>query len=312
MRILAVDDDPLILDILAASLEQCGFTDVTYATCAESAIDLIDAATVPFLLDIMLPGNNGIELCAQIHGLKSYRVAPIIMITASKANDIMTQAFGAGATDFVGKPFDGLELGSRVNMAAMVSESFRLEKLAQQEMLEFSSMTAISFAEPFDIKSDRSGWSFLSLVNELMCMTDALFAMTFFNIKIESADTLFLDATPAQFRQTIEMTAASLSNVFIEDSMIFVYVGKGTFVAVAYRRDHIDTNRLETEASAVLAQTWNAAKSGRKTAPQLTLQEIDDCRLWTGRSAVIAINSFLAGGDESQIGSSQTSTPSKI
>jgi DNA-binding response OmpR family regulator len=163
MRILAVDDDPLILDILAASLEQCGFTDVTYATCAESAIDLIDAATVPFdsfLLDIMLPGNSGIELCAQIRGLKSYRVAPIIMITASKAHDIMAQAFGAGATDFVGKPFDGLELGSRVNMAAMLSESLRREKLAQHQMLEFSSMTAISFEEPFDIKSGRSGWVF--------------------------------------------------------------------------------------------------------------------------------------------------------
>ena len=67
MRILAVDDDPLILDILAASLKQCGFTDVTYATCAETAIDLIDPATVPvdsFFLDIMLPGNSGIELCA--------------------------------------------------------------------------------------------------------------------------------------------------------------------------------------------------------------------------------------------------------
>ena len=94
----------------------------------------------------------------------------------------MAQAFGVGATDLVGKPIDGLDLGSRVNMAAMLSESLRREKLAQHEMLEFSSMTAISFAEPFDIKSGRSGWGFLSLVNELLCMTDALFAMTFFSI----------------------------------------------------------------------------------------------------------------------------------
>ena len=93
--------------------------------------------------------------------------------------------------------------------------------------------------------------------------------------------------------------------------MIFAYVGKGTFVAVAYRLEHIHTNKLETEASAVLAQTWNAAKNGWKTAPQLTLQGIDECRLWTGRWAVIPINSFLAGGDESQIGSSQTSAPAK-
>lgn len=315
MRILAVDDDPLILDLLAVTLEQCGFSKVTYASCAESAIDLIHATSVPFdafLLDIMLPGTSGIELCAQIRGLKSYRVAPIIMITSSKAHDIMAQAFGAGATDFVSKPFDGLELGSRVNMTAMLSESLFREKLAQHEMLEFSSTTAISFAEPFDIKSSRSGRSLLQLVNELLRMTDALFAMTLFSIKIESADTLFLDSTPAQFRQSIEMTAASLSNVFSEDSMIFAYVGKGTFVAVAYRRDRINTNVLESEASVALAQTWNAAKTGQQTAPQLTLQKIDECRLWTGRSAVIAINSFLAGGDESEVGSSETQVPPKI
>ena len=315
MRILAVDDDPLILDLLAVTLEQCGFSKVTYASCAESAIDLIHATSVPFdafLLDIMLPGTSGIELCAQIRGLKSYRVAPIIMITSSKAHDIMAQAFGAGATDFVSKPFDGLELGSRVNMTAMLSESLCREKLAQHEMLEFSSTTAISFAEPFDIKSSRSGRGLLQLVNELLRMTDALFAMTLFSIKIESADTLFLDSTPAQFRQTIEMTAASLSNVFSEDSMIFAYVGKGTFVAVAYRRDRINTNVLESEASVALAQTWNAAKTGQQTAPQLTLQKIDECRLWTARSAVIAINSFLAGGDESEVGSSETQVPPKI
>jgi CheY-like chemotaxis protein len=315
MRILAVDDDPLILDLLAVTLEQCGFSKVTYASCAESAIDLIHATSVPFdafLLDIMLPGTSGIELCAQIRGLKSYRVAPIIMITSSKAHDIMAQAFGAGATDFVSKPFDGLELGSRINMAAMLSESLFREKLAQHEMLEFSSTTAISFAEPFDIKSSRSGRGLLHLVNELLRMTDALFAMTLFSIKIESADTLFLDSTLAQFRQSIEMTAASLSNVFSEDSMIFAYVGKGTFVAVAYRRDRINTNALESEASAALAQTWNVAKTGQQTAPQLTLQKIDECRLWTGRSAVIAINSFLAGGDESEVGSSETQVPPKI
>ncbi|AGI73112.1 putative response regulator [Octadecabacter arcticus 238] len=315
MRILAVDDDPLILDLLAVTLEQCGFSKVTYASCAESAIDLIHATSVPFdafLLDIMLPGTSGIELCAQIRGLKSYRVAPIIMITSSKAHDIMAQAFGAGATDFVSKPFEGLELGSRINMAAMLSESLFREKLAQHKMLEFSSTTAISFAEPFDIKSSRSGRGLLQLVNELLRMTDALFAMTLFSIKIESADTLFLDSTPAQFRQSIEMTAASLSNVFSEDSMIFAYVGKGTFVAVAYRRDRINTNVLESEASVALAQTWNAAKTGQQTAPQLTLQKIDECRLWTGRSAVIAINSFLAGGDESEMGSSETQVPPKI
>ena len=149
MRILAVDDDPLILDLLAVTLEQCGFSKVAYASCAESAIDLIHATSVPFdafLLNIMLPGTSGIELCAQIRGLKSYRVAPIIMITSSTAHDIMAQAFGAGATDFVSKPFDGLELGSRINMAAMLSESLFREKLAQHEMLEFSSTTAISFA----------------------------------------------------------------------------------------------------------------------------------------------------------------------
>jgi CheY-like chemotaxis protein len=113
MRILAVDDDPIILDLLKGSLTAHDQYELMCSASAEQALQTVAAETVPidcFLLDIMLPGVDGIELCDRIRKLRQYRTTPIIMITASRDPELMGRAFEAGATDFISKPLDGVEL----------------------------------------------------------------------------------------------------------------------------------------------------------------------------------------------------------
>ncbi len=161
MRILAVDDDPIIQDLLRDSLAAQGQTDLTLASSAEEAVALLEAAKRPFetfLLDIHLPGSDGIDLCRQIRAQDRHRMTPIFMITASREPDMMHRAFDAGATDYVSKPFDSLELGTRVKLAQMLNESVlreqsnrhRLEELTRLTKIRYSSVSAAQFRQDLD------------------------------------------------------------------------------------------------------------------------------------------------------------------
>lgn len=119
-KILLIDDSEIALDIIRATLMDFGFDDIvsfmdpqaalTSITSGETSADLI-------LLDIMMPEIDGIELCARIRGLNAWSDVPIIMLTSRKDMESLSQAFVAGANDFVTKPFDRIELQARMRSA---------------------------------------------------------------------------------------------------------------------------------------------------------------------------------------------------
>ena len=134
MRILVADDDPVILEMLQSPMWLGASHDLTCVASAAAAMDAVKTTHVPFdvfLIDVVMPGQDGISLCAQIRSLPQYGSTPIIMITASTVADVMKRTFDAGATDFVRKPLDGLELGARINMATMLNASIRNTRTAR-------------------------------------------------------------------------------------------------------------------------------------------------------------------------------------
>jgi len=80
---------------------------------AEQKIDLI-------LLDVMMPGMNGFELCAMIKESEKYRHLPVIMLTALAAKESRIKGIEAGADDFIAKPFDYAEVLARIKMLLKV------------------------------------------------------------------------------------------------------------------------------------------------------------------------------------------------
>ena len=80
------------------------------------------------LFDISMPGMDGVELCRCVRQFPQYRQTPVIMLTAMRDMTHMGDAYRAGATDYVTKPFDIEELGLRLHAA---QEAIRL----QQEMV---------------------------------------------------------------------------------------------------------------------------------------------------------------------------------
>ena len=110
-RLLAIDDDPGILDILKLALPREGFDVIT----AEDALSGLRAAyrTHPdaILLDIMMPSMDGFETCRRLREMTD---APIIFVTAKGLIEDVVRGLSFGADDYMVKPFECSELASRV------------------------------------------------------------------------------------------------------------------------------------------------------------------------------------------------------
>lgn len=110
-RVLIVDDEPLIVKGLKFSLEQEGYeTDCAYN--GEEALEKYSNNHFDIiLLDVMLPGISGTEVC---HRIRQKSMIPIIMLTAKSADEDKIEGLTEGADDYLTKPFNVVELKARM------------------------------------------------------------------------------------------------------------------------------------------------------------------------------------------------------
>src|SRR5215468_2161942 len=104
--ILIVDDEALNREGLARRLQRHGYA-VTAVKSGEEAIDLLgDCRFDLVLLDIMMPGMNGLDVLRFLRRIDSFLDLPIIMVTAKGESEDMVEALELGANDYVTKPLD--------------------------------------------------------------------------------------------------------------------------------------------------------------------------------------------------------------
>ncbi|MCU0568340.1 MAG: response regulator [Oculatellaceae cyanobacterium Prado106] len=112
--ILAVDDDPQILEVLQTLLEPWGLHVETLADPQQFWQVLPQIAPDLLILDVKMPQVNGIELCQAIRSDDRWGELPILFLTAYQDVEIVNQVFAVGADDFVSKPIVGPELVTRI------------------------------------------------------------------------------------------------------------------------------------------------------------------------------------------------------
>lgn len=111
---LVADDDPSTLDVVTTALKLDGY-DVLVATDGPSALRVAFERTPDIiLLDVVMPGMSGIEVCERLERDPRARNIPVLMVTGSTATSDKLLAFTAGADDYIVKPFDPVELLARV------------------------------------------------------------------------------------------------------------------------------------------------------------------------------------------------------
>ena len=120
MRVLIADDDRMSAAIVGAALSQWGY-EVTTVWDGESAWHQLQTNSPPLaVLDWMMPGLDGLELCRRIRQASATVHTYVILLTSREAGADRVAGLDAGADDYLVKPFDREELRARVQVGARV------------------------------------------------------------------------------------------------------------------------------------------------------------------------------------------------
>ncbi|MEM1434591.1 MAG: EAL domain-containing protein [Pseudomonadota bacterium] len=137
--ILIADDDPSMLLLMQAALEEAGFA-VTCAADGPSALrEFPKAAPNLVLLDVEMPGASGFEVCAALRRDPANALLPIVIVTGLDDTESIDQAFKAGATDFISKPVVWGLIGHRVRYLlrnAQTAKSLERSRSDNQALLD--------------------------------------------------------------------------------------------------------------------------------------------------------------------------------
>lgn len=114
-KVLIVDDDEVTCKLLAAALEHKGHYETAVAYDAVGALELIQSGDYKLvLMDIDMPGMNGVAVLQKIRIERSKRQLPVIMVSARDESKDITEALDLGANDYVTKPLDMEVLLARI------------------------------------------------------------------------------------------------------------------------------------------------------------------------------------------------------
>ena len=164
--ILAVDDDPLVLDLLERMLIKQPYT-VLRAEDADSAWQIIQTRQDLdlILLDVLMPGKlTGLELCRNVRADQTRSYVPIILVTALGQTEQMAQGLDAGADDYIAKPFHAREMLARVHAALRI-------RVMQRQLFEAENRYRVLVETSRDLifALDANGWlSYVSPICEAM------------------------------------------------------------------------------------------------------------------------------------------------
>jgi diguanylate cyclase (GGDEF)-like protein len=178
MQILIIDDDESTQFLLRNLLENEGYDDVIVANSSEAAMELLgidsknEDSIEPnlIILDLHLPNLDGIQTCMQILSIEKFQDIPIIILTGNSEKAYLKKAFEAGAVDYITKPFDSIELISRVRSALKLKREVDLRKTREAELLETNQILE-EFVARLKQASDTDG---LTLVANRRCFDENL------------------------------------------------------------------------------------------------------------------------------------------
>ena len=114
MNILIADDELRLRKVVATFLRKSGL-DVTEASNGEQALEALKTKIPDIIvLDIAMPGINGLEACRRIRSDPLYKDIPVLLLTASISAETRAEGREAGANDYVTKPFSQKELLDKI------------------------------------------------------------------------------------------------------------------------------------------------------------------------------------------------------
>lgn len=199
-----------------------------YAASGQDALSVLDIFKPDLiLLDIMMPGIDGLEVCRQIKAAPKWRSIPIIMVTALTAKSTLAQCLRTGADDFISKPINALELRARIDsMLRIKHQHDRLKRLTRQlkkqrnyihsiSKLQRNSITLLSNS----LESLRQGLA-TNLTQELNSpLRGVLAILTMLQVQFD-------DMSPTEVKQSVDLATQSAHQLetLLQQILFYLYI----------------------------------------------------------------------------------------
>ncbi len=263
-----------------AGLAALGHHDVVTAQSAEQALGWVEKAKPSFdcfLLDIKMPGTSGIELCARIRKLQLYRRTPVVMVTAMTERVFIDGAFAAGATDYITKPLDRLELKARVGMAARLHEEReRLATYARENGLSVGAAEKqVEFDAPFLIPGINRAIEYMALENYLLTLgRKSAYSYAALGIHVTNAARIYTRTDAPTFVAMLSDVALAICDGLKTTQMLLAYAGEGNFVGLASRSISTDLNELEQSINFALTDFKDIYDADKLPLPDVRVGEL--------------------------------------
>lgn len=245
MKILSVDDDPVFLEIIKSELIGLGYSDISQAASGDDALRMVHSTAQDFdcfLLDINMPGMDGVTLCRELRSLPQAQDAIIIMVTSRAEMESVDRAFSMGATDYLNKPLNALELRGRLQSAeAYVQERARKGIDAHQSSHE----AQFELSDAIRLDPTAGCIDHVAIQNFVLKLGSMqMFNKTALGIHVQNIDDIFVTMSPNDFRNTLSDVAEVLVEAIGAGPKVLSYAGSGDFVMLMNRATGLDQEKL--------------------------------------------------------------------
>ncbi|WP_090160192.1 PleD family two-component system response regulator [Loktanella sp. DSM 29012] len=246
MKILVVDDEPVLIDFLTMALGALGFENVASARSATEALAMMKSAKDPFgclLLDIQMPEMDGVALCAEIRKNQVYAKTPIIMLTAMSDRKYIETAFSAGANDYITKPFQIDDLMNRIDSAARLSQQIisadRLVRQIASACQRQSGPFRLQFEDPVSFENTPGYLDQPTFRNFIDRMERSQFRHGgVVSVKVSNASDLYENVSSQEFVAVLTRMSSVVSTALVGENCHFTYAGSGCFLVIKTTADN--------------------------------------------------------------------------
>lgn len=276
MRIVCVDDDPIFTAVMSEYLRELGYNEVqTFSdplVVARMAAQGAIGADV-FLLDLEMPGMTGAELCGALRASPAHRSTPIIMVSSVKERERVRGALATGASDFLNKPLDQLELRARLTMVERIlTERQRNVALeAAIDDLRDEPEFTFGFQDAVLPNAEDGVVDYLFLENEMMSLGwSALPGTSVICLRLQNAGWAYANLDRVDYVDFLSEAAELILSALPAARYRLAYAGSGDFLAVLDRQNRPDPVELQLALDRAQGVEWESYRMLGIPAPEIS------------------------------------------
>jgi cyclic di-GMP phosphodiesterase len=263
-KVMIVDDEPVNVKVVAKHLRTAGFTRVMDCCEPARALDrIIDWQPDVLILDILMPGITGLEILQQLRNIEMTKYLPVIVLTASSDQETKLEALNLGASDFLSKPVDPLELAPRIRNSIQSKRyqdhlrtySDRLEAAVARKTAELELSrreVLLCLARAAEYRDDDTGQHIIRVGRYAAIIAHGLGRDADYVHQIEQAAQLH-DVGKIGIRDEILHKPGKLNNV--EYNEIQKHSGYGKHILQTLASHHLNWNEEHSKIGGMILQT---------------------------------------------------------